>query len=250
MEKNSVHVLYKKLGETPLEALERFKKDNPEYSHTPITYAGRLDPMAEGVLLALSGESISKKQDYLDLQKTYIFEVLWGFSTDSLDILGIVSGESENIPEQNIVKRKIGYSIGKLSQKYPVFSSKLIATKFKGRRFFPWTRPGIDEVSMPSHDVEIYDGSFISREVISGDELLKIIVERVSLVTGDFRQKETIENWKEVIRSDNKYIIDTLTLTVSRGFYVRQFVSDLAREFGTLGATFHIKRTQIGDYVV
>ena len=38
--------LYKKRGETPLECIYRFKMVNPEYADKPMTYAGRLDPLA------------------------------------------------------------------------------------------------------------------------------------------------------------------------------------------------------------
>ncbi len=81
--------LYKKEGETPLETIEGFKKENPEYSEQKMTYAGRLDPMAEGVLIVLVGEECKNKDKYLGLDKEYEFEILWGFETDTYDILGI-----------------------------------------------------------------------------------------------------------------------------------------------------------------
>ena len=38
--------LYKQLGETPAERLERLRAQKPEYAHEVLSYAGRLDPMA------------------------------------------------------------------------------------------------------------------------------------------------------------------------------------------------------------
>ncbi len=90
-DKRDIHILYKNLGETPNEAVLRFKKDNPEYEKEPMTYAGRLDPMPEGLLLILSGEELKNKDSFLDLKKTYEFEVLWGVETDTLDVLGLIS---------------------------------------------------------------------------------------------------------------------------------------------------------------
>ena len=81
-------LLYKKIGETPLECLNRFKVENSEYESLPMTYAGRLDPMAEGLLLVLVGEECKKKEDYLYLSKEYEIEVLFGFETDTADVLG------------------------------------------------------------------------------------------------------------------------------------------------------------------
>ena len=77
--------LYKEVGETPLERLERFKKDNSEYANEKMTYAGRLDPMAEGVLIVLVGEECLNKEKYLGLDKEYEFEVLFGFRTDTYE---------------------------------------------------------------------------------------------------------------------------------------------------------------------
>src|SRR3989344_2297636 len=81
--------LYKKEGQTPLEAMEEFRKENLEYKDQKMTYAGRLDPMAEGVLLILTGDDCKEKQKYLGLNKEYEFEILWGFQTDTYDILGL-----------------------------------------------------------------------------------------------------------------------------------------------------------------
>ena len=47
-----------------------------------------------------------------------------------------------------------------------------------------------------------------------------------------------------------EFTIDQITVTVSSGFYVRQFVSDFAKKFDATATTFYIKRTQIGDYKV
>ena len=52
-------------GETPLEALEAFRARNKKYKNEKMTYAGRLDPMAEGVLIVLVGEEVHNKEKYL-----------------------------------------------------------------------------------------------------------------------------------------------------------------------------------------
>ena len=89
-----VIVLNKKEGETPLLALENFRAKNPKYLNVPMTYAGRLDPMASGVLLILAGAETKNKDKYLVLNKEYDFSMLFGFSTDTYDILGKVIKKS------------------------------------------------------------------------------------------------------------------------------------------------------------
>ena len=62
--------LNKKMSETPLECIQRWKKENPEYVEEKMTYAGRLDPMAEGELLVLVGEEFIKALTAAKDQKT------------------------------------------------------------------------------------------------------------------------------------------------------------------------------------
>ena len=110
-------IIHKNLGETPLEALERFrleqikKSDNNLISNStkldsvtdnsinwkkiPMTYAGRLDPVAEGELLILIGEECKNKEKYLGLDKEYEVEILLGLTTDTYDILGLVTNISQ-----------------------------------------------------------------------------------------------------------------------------------------------------------
>lgn len=45
--------LFKSIGQTPLDTTKEFKKQYPAYKNVTLGYAGRLDPMEEGVLLAM-----------------------------------------------------------------------------------------------------------------------------------------------------------------------------------------------------
>ena len=54
-------VINKKEGETPLEALEDFRRKNKEYKDVKMTYAGRLDPLVSGLLLVLAGDEVREK---------------------------------------------------------------------------------------------------------------------------------------------------------------------------------------------
>lgn len=76
-------IIYKRIGETPLEAMEKARFNHPEWEKLPMTYAGRLDPVAEGLLLVLAGEDCKEKDKYLDLTKEYELSVLFGFETDT-----------------------------------------------------------------------------------------------------------------------------------------------------------------------
>lgn len=87
---------YKALGQTPLECLEELRVSRPDLADLPLTYAGRLDPLACGLLIVLAGEECKNKDQYLGLDKTYEFEMLVGFATDTYDLLGVVTSEYTN----------------------------------------------------------------------------------------------------------------------------------------------------------
>ena len=63
--------LNKPISITPLEAVKKFQKKNPEYKNKKIGYAGRLDPMAEGILLLLIEDINKEITKYMNLDKTY-----------------------------------------------------------------------------------------------------------------------------------------------------------------------------------
>ena len=88
--KQGIITLHKEQGETPLECIERWRAEHKEYLGIALSYLGRLDPMAEGVLLVAVGEENKNREAYLGLDKEYEFEVLFGFETDTYDLLGVV----------------------------------------------------------------------------------------------------------------------------------------------------------------
>ncbi len=221
----SVLQLYKELGETPLECLERFRTDNPDYKDLPMTYAGRLDPMAEGLLLILAGEECKKKDEYLGLDKEYIFEVLFGVKTDTYDVLGIPElCEPKSFEPQNFVGKKI--------QKYPPYSS----------RTFQMAREGI-EFELPTKDIEVYSLKHLEEREISARQGLTEILEKIDLVKGDFRQTEIKSTWCNLLEnSDRVFKVAKFKISCSSGTYVRS----IANEMGSLA--YSIKRTRVGEY--
>src|SRR5258708_6784437 len=100
-------LLHKKEGETPLEALENFRAKHKAYKNASMTYAGRLDPLVSGLLLILAGDATKEKEKYLGLSKEYKFSALFGFATDTYDILGKVVRQDLTIFKQKDLEKKI-----------------------------------------------------------------------------------------------------------------------------------------------
>src|SRR3712207_2873397 len=101
---NKILNIYKPVGFTPLEMITALLKEFPEYKDKKIGYAGRLDPLAHGVLLLMIGDATKQRKDYLGLDKMYEFEVLFGVETDTYDLLGFVK---ERKVVESIVKEKV-----------------------------------------------------------------------------------------------------------------------------------------------
>ena len=93
----SVIILDKKIGETPLECLERFRRDHLEYQSVKMTYAGRLDPMASGVLVVLAGDMVHRKEEFLGMEKMYEAVIVVGLGTDTFDGLGVVGEVGDRV---------------------------------------------------------------------------------------------------------------------------------------------------------
>jgi tRNA pseudouridine(55) synthase len=269
----------KLLGQTPLEALELLRREKNIDVSVPMTYAGRLDPMAEGLLLILVGDECKKKDEYLGLDKEYEVEVLLGVGSDTGDVLGVVEGLKikGDLFSIEIIKEKIKLLVGKRFEKYPPYSSKTVA----GKPLFEYANEGtIDDIQIPTKEIEIYSIDFLGTDIISLNELVPEVIERIKLVKGDFRQGYVIDSWENLFRSETNNInledsfsteekssafrggasmqahsqtsfqIVKLRISCSSGSYMRTLAEKLGAMLGVPALAWKIKRTQIGEYVL
>lgn len=242
--------IYKKEGETPLEAIKRFKRHNKEYSKEKMTYAGRLDPMATGVLPILVGDECKEKQKYLDLDKVYEFEILWGFSTDSFDVLGMIEKSKKYDPILDVNLKLETYLkefVGNLTQKYPAFSGKTI----KGKKIFQKAKDReLTEEEIPKRDVRVYDLEILDSFLITPDKILNDIQRRVILVSGDFRQGSVLRSWRSVLKKpkQDKFLVTKILCSCSSGTYIRTIANDLGKRLQVPALAYKIHRTSVGEY--
>jgi tRNA pseudouridine55 synthase len=263
--KQPVIQLYKNRGETPLECLERFKKDNPQYLNDKMTYAGRLDPLAEGLLLVLVGEECKNKDKYLGMDKTYEVDVLFGFATDTYDVLGkVTSGHCEDTEAiqkylntesgllrdaRNDLHNILKSFVGRFSQKYPPFSSKTI----KGKSLFSLFKSGeLKDEEIPEKEVEIKDIKIIGGRSMHKDDLEKYIIESIGLVKGDFRQKEILRIWEKSLKEtkQDNFMIVSLKVDCTSGTYMRSLANSIGEKAGIPALALNIKRIRIGKYQI
>ena len=253
-----VIVLNKKEGETPLESLEKFRRKNKEYKDLSMTYAGRLDPMASGILLILIGDEIKKKEKYLNLKKEYEFEILFGFATDAYDILGKVIKNTQGNPVckrsdlEEIIKDNLKYFTGKFKQRYPLYSSKTV----KGKQLFQYARSG-EVVLAPEREVRVDSLKFNKIKLINKNRLLENIEKRIKKINGDFRQKEILSIWRKKLsqgpslrKKEEKLYIASFKIKCGSGTYVRGIANSLGEKINIPALAFSIKRTKVGKFEI
>jgi len=241
-------VIYKKRGETPLQALGRLREERSEYAHATLSYAGRLDPMAEGVMLVLVDEENKDREKYLGLDKTYVTEILFGYSTDTGDVLGRITESQKSVKSIKSIKsedieKAVEKMVGNMSQKYPTYSSKSFAGEYENAR--------MGNIDIHVHDVELYSAELLEFGEISAQDLLERVRGEISHVVGDFRQEEIAKLWEESLRGSAKnFSIAKIRLSASSGFYVRQFAEDLGESLSTPALALSIVREKVGEYEI
>lgn len=252
-------VRYKKVGETPLQVLEAYRKETNLPKEIPLSYAGRLDPMAEGELLILIGDECKHQKKYTSLDKEYEVEVLFGFSTDTGDALGICKeGCGDVLIEKSKLVATLNTLKGKNHFSYPVFSSKTV----KGKPLFLWAlEERLSEIDIPKIDVELYTLKLLSLRKVSSSDVQNYIQNKIETIPkiseeskrlgADFRRDSIRSRWKEVFDEcdDGKqFYIATIRCVCSSGTYMRTLAEVIGKKLHTPSLSYSIKRTKIGRY--
>ena len=262
---NIILPINKSIGQTPLQVVEMVRDKFPEYRQEKIGYAGRLDPLAHGVLLLMIGDATKERETYLDLPKEYTFEVLLGVETDTYDILGLITSEnchpglvSGSLNNKNVnllVSSFVNKHIGKMSQSYPPYSSKTV----QGKPLFWWAKQKrLAEISIPTREITISNFAVRSYSEITREDLQNRVTTNIKLVQGEFRQKEITERWDEFFtkydllpeRSRKPFQTISCTISCSSGTYVRGLAYDLGKTLGCGALALDILRTKIGKYTL
>jgi len=242
--------VYKPSGMTPLEAIKKIKLLKVELTNKKITYAGRLDPLARGLLLLLIGDEAKQKSSYLSLPKTYEFEMIFGLQTDTSDILGYlkeikITHELKNV--NLFVNIFVNNYLGIKTQFYPPYSSKPV----NGKPLFWWARNDkLSQISLPKHTIEIFEFKTISFAEITISEFEKKVKASIESVQGDFRQEKILKRWNEFFAQTKEIKLTTAKFRIhcSSGTYIREIVRQIGEEIGSGAIAIDILRTHIGEY--
>lgn len=211
---DKVVVVNKPRGQTSYQVVREFKKQYPDQK---IGHAGTLDPLAEGVLIILIGRATKRQSEFMDLEKEYLVDLLFGKVSPSLDL------EFEPQP----------YQTGGLKDKLSQLNRKTVEqalNKFQG---------GIDQ-TVPAY-------SAIKR----GGQPLYKLARKQRLGLEDLpKRKVMISEIKLIDFVAGDWPTARISMRVSKGTYVRSLVNDLGLALGVGAVTTRLIRTRIGDFKI
>jgi len=243
--------IYKPIGLTPYQLIQKLRFTKKEFQQIKIGFAGRLDPLAHGVMILMIGVETKNRDKYLGLPKEYEFEVMFGVSTDTYDALGIIQSCHPEFVwgsiKINQIKNFIKTKMGKQIQQYPPYSSKEI----NGKPLHQWARENrLSEIKIPEREIEIYKFKLLNIKKITVEEIKNKIAENFKNVDGDFRQSEILKKW-DALFTGNKvehFTIAKFKVNCSSGTYVRSLANEMGEFLDTGAIALSILRTKVGKY--
>ncbi|OGC46103.1 tRNA pseudouridine(55) synthase TruB, partial [candidate division WWE3 bacterium RBG_19FT_COMBO_34_6] len=178
-----------------------------------IGHAGTLDPLAEGVLIVLTGNDTKKQNKIMEMNKEYICEISFGATSPTYDL------EKEltyiKIPKNLDIEKKLDILLqkycGEIEQKVPLYS----AVKQSGTPLYKKARKNnTDNIILPSKKINIYE------------------IEKLG-----FYEKNKLPTIK-------------LRVLCSKGTYIRSLANDLGIDLGIGGVLVSLTRSMVGEYKV
>jgi tRNA pseudouridine(55) synthase len=249
-----VFPFWKNPGETLAVMLRRFREEQNLGPDEKLTYAGRLDPMAEGIVPILSGPARFRKDHLMSASKTYEVDILLGIGTDTGDTLGLVNKDI-SVVRQDLTT--VQDAIGQLSQitemVYPSYSSRPV----DGKPLFMHARAG-NKVSLPIKKVTIYSLELLDVKELPLRALLSNAQKIIEKVQGDFRQEKIIAQWRSMMEADpdsakastgkgDKIQVITIRTTVSSGTYMRSLAEKMGKLLKVPALAYRIVRTEVEE---
>jgi tRNA pseudouridine55 synthase len=146
---NKIFPINKQSGPTSFAVVDAFRR---AARTRKVGHTGTLDPMASGLLLLCTGRATRAVEQFMNLEKTYEFDIRLGVGTTTLDADGEVVDEvpCPDIPSQKLAEAARRF-VGDYELDPPVYS----ALKRNGRRLYEMARAG-EQPTVESRMVKIY----------------------------------------------------------------------------------------------
>jgi len=237
----------KNIGLTPKELVDEYKINN---NIKKVSYCGRLDPMASGLMLILTEEDCKAQDKFMKLSKTYEFKLVFGINTDSHDPLNSnikLYDEFINVDELNkLIESKY---LGLIKQSYPLCSSYTIDINNKKIPIWKAFKTNIlpEGFELPYKYINISEFTINNAYKVNDKELFNDFIQDITNVTDinkNFGKKEAINFYKNNINNKEYQVVDC-KVTGSSGTYIRGLARDIANDLKLHCIAYKIKRINI-----
>ena len=154
---DGVVIIDKPAGKTSHDVVSEVKKilGVKKAGHT-----GTLDPMATGVLPVCLNEATKLAGFLTGEDKEYLATMLLGVKTDTVDIEGKITSQSDNFVTEEEIRAAMARMVGTVKQIPPAYS----AIKHCGKPLYKWARNGVflemEPREVKIHSIIIEDVSF------------------------------------------------------------------------------------------
>ena len=250
-------IIDKLVGETPLQALERYRANTGIAREVPLAYAGRLDPLATGTLLILIGDECKNQTAYHKLDKVYEFSVLFGIGSDTYDPLGRLTFGAPPPVDSSTLEKLCRSLQGTISLPYPPFSAKTVA----GKPLHTWTlEDRLSEITIPVQTSKVYRLQLKKIRYMTAADIYKDALSRINSIQkvtdpkkalgADFRRADVRADWQTFLETykDKRFPLADIHCIASSGTYMRSLAQHLGTKLNTPALAFSIHRSKIGNY--
>jgi tRNA pseudouridine(55) synthase len=224
-----------------------------------ICFTGRLDPLAQGVMILLTDDDVKSVSNYLSSDKVYSFKLILGISTISHDPMSEIKDIKDmsyflSLYKVDIEKYLEEFKKTYLKQEFPLVSSKTVLHNGIRKPLWWFYKNGVkrEEIVLPIKDIKIYEYDVNGISYINSVDMFNSFIERIELIQDEKIKSDLItEKWIEMYNDliikypTNKFIQIDLKMKVSSGFYIRKFCEDFGEYIGVPALAFDITRDEV-----
>lgn len=236
--------VWKRIGETPLDALLRAKQEFNIGGKA--CYTGRLDPMAQGSMTILFGDQVHNAHEHNRSSKIYRFQAVLGVSTNSYDPLGRITNVRQvTAAEAELFYNQITSINGDIRQEIPPCS----AYRYQGKPLWKHEVEGTLPQPLPTKIVKVYSITPLQSHptTVILDEYRKDVLSDISDIGGSVFDLDRITgDWNDLQSWQISHVYRIcLEANVGSGTFVRALVHDTAKNIGIPAHAFRITRVKL-----
>jgi len=182
-------------------------------------HAGTLDPLAGGVLVVLTGDDTKKQAKFMEMEKEYVAEIVFGAKspTYDLEMLPTLVTTPDSTETFEKIKEILPLFTGEIEQIIPPYSAK----KVEGKPMYKLARQGLEMAEQ--------------RKTITISSI-------------DVMEQKSCE-----LNTDKGVAVlpcVTLRIKCSSGTFVRSLAHELGEKLKTGGILVSLVRSAVGEYKV